>query len=421
MAVSLVQSVWAARGLFADGAYYMWVVLSTGEASTYPSRILTQLVTQAPLIAAIDLGVDDVAVLVRLQSIGTAALPVAIWIAALVVVIRHSIFWPMVAVFAIVFLNTGFMSVGEYNMAYALAGLSFALLARPGPVMRGGRVLLVILAALMPFSYESIALLVPLLGLMIILKVRAGAFSDGPTTRWTVIALVLILLFYAVAAVVAAVNIIVPRDATNIAGAADFLGAFQLDLQLTISVLGGLAFLAAAYLLPARLHWIGGSLALAAGVWILAQPTLWAQPWMHFISRTVVGVVMLVMLTIIWLGETLRPDATARRSGVSRLVPAVGVLALFLALLAPLTLHTHRLANWTRQFDLIVSEPGSPIPLTETALPPAADYSWTWTNPFLSQVLGEGEVIILSPGLTLDDQQLPGEILPRFVTTTPVF
>ncbi len=46
--------------------------------------------------------------------------------------IRDDLFWFFVSAFAIVYLNSGFVAIGQYSLMYGLAALAAALLVRPG-------------------------------------------------------------------------------------------------------------------------------------------------------------------------------------------------------------------------------------------------------------------------------------------------
>lgn len=417
---SAVQSVWAARGLFADGGAYMWTVLSTESFFTYPSRVVAQVFTQFPLVAAIALGVDDVGVLARLQSFGTAAIPVLLWGLALAAVVRQRMFWPMVVIFAVTFFNSGFMSVGEYNLAYSLVALSFVLLVRKGRLTRAARVGLIFSALLMLFCYESVAVLAPLLGLLLVIRMRWGSSDHGAPRLSTRVFLWILLSLYAAATVVGVLNILSPRDAQNFAGASDFLTPLMLDRQLAISAVAGLLALFGQYFLPARFRWLGAGAAIFAAGWILLQPAVWAHPWMHFVARTAVGIAMFLMLAMVAIGEWRESKRPEQQSAVPQLV---GGVAIFFALFWPLTVGTASYAQWLAEFDGKVSKAGDPVLIEESGLDQSltADYGWTWTNPHLSQVLGGG-LVVLSPGDSLDSPPaLPAPILDRFANDAPLF
>jgi len=176
--LAAMQATYAARGLYADGAYYLWKVLESQTFFLFPSRGITQLVTQLPVVAAIRLGVTDVGMLARLQSFGTAGFPMIVWAVTFVVLLRHQLFWPFVAIFAVTFLNSGFFSVGEYNCASAFVALSAAILLR-GHLKPWSCAVLVLSAVMLPLSYETLAFLGP--GLAFLAFLRLGPLA----TNWT--------------------------------------------------------------------------------------------------------------------------------------------------------------------------------------------------------------------------------------------
>jgi len=198
VALAALQATYADRGLYADGGYYLWRILETHTFYLFPSRALAQAVTQIPVIVAIRVGVDNVAILARLQSLGTAALPMMIWALALFVLLKHRLFWPFVAVFAVTFLNSGFFSVGEYNFASALVALSAAILLS-GTCAPWACAGLLISAMLLPLSYETMAFLGVLLAVLAFWRLRT-VVANQQYHRIVVITLLCAIILYVIAA-----------------------------------------------------------------------------------------------------------------------------------------------------------------------------------------------------------------------------
>jgi hypothetical protein len=427
------QTVWAARGLYADGSFFTWSVLTRENFYAHISRLGVHTITQAPLVLAVALGVDDMGALARLQSFGSGGLAILLWALALVVLFRQRLFWPMVVIFSVVFLNAGFMSIGEFNLAGGLVAVAAAILLRDGPLPRGARVGLVVLGIAMLATYESFVMLGPLLMVLVILRQRRGGVDEGETRLWTVWSLRISIGLFAAATLIAAINILFPRDPNNLAGAAAVRFVLESDPQLTLSVLAGVVYFALRALLPARFRFIAGLVLVVPAAIILLTPSMWAHPWMHYAARSVVSASMFVMLALAAYSEwrARRPGAELESSAAltwfrAELLRLVGPVAFFVALSVPLIWHTFGFVKWVNQVDAIVSQPGGLLALEETTLDPAAtsDYGWPWTNPFLSQLLHEdgNDAIILSPGETQEDHgELPGPIPDRFETINPLY
>lgn len=432
---SAIQAVWAARGLYADGAWFTWTVLTTGDFAIHISRAVEHFVTQVPLVIAMDLGVDDMDALARFQTVGSGAFAILLWASALTVLWRDRQFWPMVVIFSVVFLNSGFMSIGEYNLAYALvalAALAAAILLRSGAVPRGGRVGLVIIGVLLLATYESMLILGPVLLVMVLIRLRRRDADRGAMHRWTRWSLTIAAVLFAAGTVIGGLNIVFPRDPTNLGGAADVIGILGLDRELVVTVVAGLVFFVLRVLLPRSWRWVASLVVVVPGVLLLLHGSLWAHPWMHYAARTVVCLAMAGMLMLLIIGDWRDRRVAARgsrggsedavRNGLGErltgAIAVVGPVVLFAGMLVPVVVHTFGFAAWLRDFDILVSQPGGQVALADTSLDPVAtsDYGWPWTNAFLSRLMqGDGDVIILSPGVEpADDLVLPGPLPERY-------
>ena len=164
----------------------------------YPSRAAVMGVTQVPVVAAMKVGVTNVTSLAYLQSFGTVAMPILVWDGLLVALWRHRLFWPFAVIFAVTFLNSGFYSVGEYNLATALVALDAALLLR-GELRRASGLVLVVSAGMLVLSYQTMAFLGVVLAAMTVVRLRAVTREMG-ARRWEVLVLWAALAFYVLGA-----------------------------------------------------------------------------------------------------------------------------------------------------------------------------------------------------------------------------
>ncbi|UFS60788.1 hypothetical protein [Subtercola endophyticus] len=409
LVVLAAQSVWAARGLVADGSFYLWSVLSSGSFFLYPSRFLAQLVTQAPLLGAITAGVRDVPTLARIESFGTGALPVLLWAVALLVLRRKRSFWMFVVAFAVTFLNSGFISVGEYNLAYGLVALSAALIiAAPGhPV---ARVALLLSAVVLIASYESLVYLGPALIVLAIIHRRAL----GRPWFWMLVGT------YGLAVVYSTYWILFPRDASNFGSAADVLYPLHYDQAFGYSLLVAGLFVVLWLFAPPLVQRIGTVL-MVAGCLFIVVAVPWPEPWMHYASRALAGVALFVVLLCVGFRE-VRPRAKPDSRSLS-----IAALALLVALSIPFAYRTEAFTHWLAQFDAVTVQQGGLTALDSTTLPVERThiYGWTYTNPYLSMLLhtGEGQRVILNPGQATTDPGAgaPAPIEPRFANNGPLY
>jgi len=410
--VWVAQSVLGLRGLFADGGYYLWVELSTGDFFVPgPSRVLADVITQLPVVAALRIGVTNPQLLALLQSFGMVAIPAAMWLVALWVLRRRDAFWSVVVAFAVVTLSSGFMAAGEYNVGYAVAALSAALLLREriGPASAA---VLLVLALVLAASYESAVYLAPLLGVATIVQLRRARRSAGPR-RVVPVLLVLCLAADAAAVVLSAFSIAFPRDPRNRAGAADLVGSLLRDPQLALAALVAVAWVALTLVLPPRLMAVRG---LVAGLVALPAllPPLWFAPGMQYAGRTAAGLLLFVMLAGLfaaqWRGSPAVAVAAARAPGW------IAATVVLVAMMVPFAARTDGFGRWLASFETRVLTTSAE---QEWSPPPSIAagqslYVWGWTNPFLSRLFEDdpGQGMILNPGQKPGTDPSPPAPLP---------
>lgn len=403
-----VFAVWSALGLVADGAYYMWNILEKETFYLYESRFLTQAITQSPVIGAISVGVNDVPTLIRFYSAGTAAMPIMIWAAALWVLRNHRTFWLFVIAFSVVHLNSGFIAVGEYNLANACIALCAALLIANHSAIRY-RVILIIASIALFASYESIAFLALPLVVLVVLRRE----SLGHTLS------VVLLLIYTADISYATAWIIFPRDTTNITGAADIISPLTLNHSLVISLCIAIIFVLS-WLYGSTALKLGATVVLVAGALTLLFPILYAAPWMHYASRSITAVALFGIISAATLGEC-RP----RRNLEPDSMPVIAAV-LLICLTVPFAYRAIGWTHWIAEFNAVTVQPGGPTELVESGIPESASnmFAWTWTNPLLSEILhsDEGQKVILSPLQKSEGElSLPARISKRFTNEHPIF
>ena len=202
----------AVRGLYADGSFYLLYTLHNDDFfHVNPTRYFAEIVTQLPVVVAMHSGVSDTAMLIRLHSVGLVVIPLGLWVGALMAQWRRPMLWALVAMFAVTQLNSGFMAIGEYNLAYALVVLSAALLLRARALRWWQLVVLVTTAVLATLSYEALVYLGPVLIALAVARLM-GVRGIGAARSWAErAALILLCVVYTAATAVAAWSIRDPR------------------------------------------------------------------------------------------------------------------------------------------------------------------------------------------------------------------
>jgi len=413
-----VQGAVAGRALYADGSYYLWGILQAQGFFIFdPARAFAQFVTQIPIVLGMAVGIDHVPTLVILLGLGVSTLPFLLWALALFIARTSVVFWPLVVIFAAAYLNSAFVSIGEYTLAYALVAVSFAVISRD-EFTAIHAVVLLSSAIILVRCYEAMAYLGPVL--VVLCFVTLGRVHNGTSTRrfrstimWVAIAIFLLSTVLAVGAVIGA------RDPANRSGAADLLGPLALNDQLVISAIVALLFLLVAYFSSGIVRSTALGL-LFAVTSLMLLPTIWAQPWLHYASRTITGLMMAGLIVVTVVATHLNSKRRVGLSAAHWLVP----LALLFAQLVPFTSHTAGYSWWLSQFQTVLFSGSGNVQMEQTVLAQRSfDYVWPWTNPFLSVLLrpGGSETVVLSPGEVSDPTpDAPAELPTRF-TTGPLY
>ena len=375
LCIAAVIHVLADRGLFADGAYFLFEILRRQDFWNYdPNRVIAQAFYQAPLLLGIWAGIENTSVLAKLQTIGFVAVPIAAYVFALWRVRANPVLLgAFVLIVVAVYQNINFMADAEYNFLYAIVIGALAALVRPGEMSRtdGLLVLAAALAALR--SYEAVVYLGPMLVLACALRIRWG---EQRALLFPAAGLLLL------AAALALPAIMYPRDPTNFSGAlslAFVFGNFQL---VTAGIMFGAFGL---YVLFPRARYITGALFIAA-IAVSAIPALWAPPWYHYYSRSAVGGALLLLCLAL---TVYRFSRLYERPVAGQLLLAGPVVAFFISLAPDL----HNTMKWKRYlggFEAVVNARTGLIPLSEVRIPLAQTFALDWGYSVVSLLLRNG-------------------------------
>jgi hypothetical protein len=84
-----VAGVYTARGLYADGSFWLVEMLPRGGFFIFDIyRAYAQVLVQLPVVLAISLHVSDLNTLIRMHSFGFIGIPILFWLGALLLHMR---------------------------------------------------------------------------------------------------------------------------------------------------------------------------------------------------------------------------------------------------------------------------------------------------------------------------------------------
>jgi hypothetical protein len=119
--------------------------------------VLGVWVRTLPLLTAMKFGVVDINRLIFFFDLGVITIPIFCWILALANQFKTDWFWVLVLAFSFVFFNSGFFSLGEYNLCYSLVALCFSILLKRDHISLEWLVILLVSSIILIRSYETMA------------------------------------------------------------------------------------------------------------------------------------------------------------------------------------------------------------------------------------------------------------------------
>jgi hypothetical protein len=392
LALLVIVRVLVGLGLFADGSPFLVGILQKEWILDFdPPRWFAHIVSQMPVIALIKVGVRRMDYIIYAHSAGLIAIPAILWLTALWTLRGSGLFWPFFAVFSVVYLNSSFFVIGEYNLAFGLAAAAMALLLHPKPLTFFGSVFLVMLAVLSIRSYQVFVMFGPVILCTAILRWKLVA-RRGHIEGAAVIGSA---LCFGVATVSSLFSILHPQVPGSVANAANILSQLN-NPQLIISAISAFLYIAALsvpWSRAARISLFGGSILFCVPV---IFPSIWSWPVQHYGSRTVCGILLTFLFAWISLqkfGPLLRPKWAsyfALRAGGNAHVAVP--MAMFLALLVPNFAHSAGFYKYLKAFEHIVSSHEGRVTVSQAGMDTGALglYDWGWSDPARSVILRSG-------------------------------
>ena len=120
-AITCLFQVISCRGIYADGANLITIILDTQRIQTYdPHRWISMFWEEFPMVLALKAGVTNLVMLRYFYSSWTLIFLFLVWGAALYELRGEVMFWPFLLFFCFVYFNTGFFAHSEATLSYAL-------------------------------------------------------------------------------------------------------------------------------------------------------------------------------------------------------------------------------------------------------------------------------------------------------------
>lgn len=177
--------------LVADGSFYLLNAIQKGQpCACAAGRQGINFVREGPLLIAVHQGVTNTRVLTMLEGVGFLIFPALVWTLALVHARGSRLRFFFVAVSCgLCFATMILFSVSELTLALPLVVLASVLLTQPTPWHGGTAALAIVSTGLLFFSHEAIAPCAVLLGVLAVVRIRAGLESTDARASFVVLVL----------------------------------------------------------------------------------------------------------------------------------------------------------------------------------------------------------------------------------------
>jgi hypothetical protein len=409
----VLWNVVAYRGLFWDGASMLTMIIDGGwfEWRFYSPRAHVMWLTQAPVVAAVALGVRDTSVLALCYSASLFALPTAIYHLALWRV-RHqpAALALVLTVIAGVYLPTWFFILSEFQAAAAIAVAGMAIVATASPRLTvPDSAILVGFGLVAVRSYETMVYLGLLLGVAIAWRVMT---SPGMSRSARVLGWLAVVLFVG-ASVVSALALAEYWRHPHFQSYRGGILQFWENLQFVLALATVLPTLAVLLVWPELLkRWPVYALsalplfmlALSGELHRLAPATVIFAP-SHYVARAGAGLLLLVLLAGWFLliarprlapriAATLADEAAGRRM-------SLGAFGFMLAAMAPDLALTSRWSEYRRTVQEVVQSRTGRVLVADTVIAEARfqPFFQDWSYPALSLMLRRtpGDAVLFVP------------------------
>lgn len=337
--------IYTHQSLYGDGSNWLFESLRhDGFVCWEPQRVLGVWVRTLPLLTAMKFGVVDINRLVFFFDLGVIAIPIFCWILALANQFKTEWFWVLVLAFSFVFFNSGFFSLGEYNLCYSLVALCFSILLKRDHISFEWLVILLVSSIILIRSYETMAFLGPLLIFIAMRRKASNQLNQNQGYVFERTALYLVSIFLIFGIVTAVWFIFFPRDINNLNTAKKFSNLVE-NWQFLFSTFIVVLTLFSSFIKPEKVRQL-----IRLGVGLLTLlfvlfPSLWALPKHHYETRVFSGGVLFILLGSTYVSKSPKRNLDFKMSAI----------LLFVSLMIPFVNHNLRFAKWARAFELQVN------------------------------------------------------------------
>jgi hypothetical protein len=376
---TFVTAVLVHAALYADGAnYLLQIVGRQGFLFVWWDRAGVNLLTQAPLVVGLHVGLHSMRTAVLLYSVGIFGVPVLVYLLILFFS-RGEWYLPVVAAVSVtIYPATFFMSASESVTAYAVY-LLIAVIVASSHRLTVSRVIVLLLCSVgLPFLYETSVVLGPLLAIWCLGRFRRG--EDATIAR---AALLVPMLAGFAAGVTSAWAIMHPIDSQAEQGAGNLSGLWvshEFDAA-CLALVGSLALALATR----------RSLIIAAGeVTVLGVGALFtaigsAEPESQYTIRLAPALILVPLFIVLWKPGRWKIPRVQSLPARRRL--GYGVVALVVALAIQNATLLWGWHDFFRSLEYQVNASHGLIPYSDAHLNLVAEYGWSWTFPTMSRIV----------------------------------
>lgn len=385
-----VAGVYAARGLYADGSFWLFEMLSRGGFYIFdPHRAYAQILMQLPVVVPLALGSQDLNFLIRAHSLGFVFLPLVFWLATLAIQINTRLFWFFLMAFCVTYLRSNFFAAGEFNITYGMTAFCASILLRQ-KITRTLSVLLVLTSMVLTHSYEMTLFLGPLLVALSAWRLWQ-AKQDSVFVR---VCVILAIIFFLVSSYVGLLSAFFQRSydgrsTANLSALAEIHFLYLLALPLLVTVL-----------CLVRINYLKRILTVAIALLIVCY-LLYASRWdqtnisfgyLSYAYRALVGLLLIEVVLLAFI--TRKENLTDDRVGLV-------VTLFFLSLALSMFHHTYGFYKWIERFEAEAINLQHNTHINESRINTNhgmnSGYNWPWGNSYTSILLrGNAEAIILN-------------------------
>lgn len=392
--------VYAARGMYSDGAYWLVEMLPRGGFYFFdPHRAYVQALVQAPVALAIGLGISDLNVLIRLHSFGFVCGPLIFWLGALILQFGNRLFWLFLMAFTVSYLRSNFFAAGEFSVAYGMTALCASILMR-AHISLLQALMMVVTATLLTHSYEATLFLGTFLALLALIRLLNVSTDDRAVRVLTVISAGMFL-----------VSVYIGARSTFFQRSYDGKGAANLGALTEVHLL----YLA---VIPALATLICSAVAKRFQAWLFACAVVLMAAYLLYVFRLergdisygyysyayralccflLVGVLVIATAFRFWPAFfRCEPAAKSTNKYV-----AISVFTFFGSMAALMFFHTYGYYQWAKRFEDVAIAIKTHTPIDQSGINAnhgwTHGYNWHWGNPSTSILLrGNAEAMVLN-------------------------